>query len=129
MKASKLLNSWLPVFLWCTVIFFLSSIPTIQTSRIYFWDFVLKKTAHIVEYGLLYFLVFRALEEEGVKNKKWIIPFIFGLIYGISDEYHQRFVSGRHSRVMDLGFDFLGMLLAFYWLKKYGLPEKPAVSC
>ena len=133
MSFKNKLESWLPVFLWCGVIFILSSIETIETSKIYWWDFLIKKTAHISEYGILYFLIFRALtgldfkfensKLKIVKNpiklkpKHFIIPFILGFFYSLSDEYHQRFVPGRHAKLMDIGFDFLGMCLAFYFIK------------
>ena len=37
---------------------------------------------------------------------------LFCLCYGLSDEFHQRFVPGRFSGVDDLVFDTLGGLLA-----------------
>ena len=37
---------------------------------------------------------------------------LFCLTYGLSDEFHQRFVPGRFSGVDDLVFDTLGGLLA-----------------
>lgn len=114
---------WLPVIVWCIVIFILSSIPTLPSPKILWWDFVLKKSAHMIEYGILYFLFFRAVNDSvvnlsgSVQNPqasavKKAIPFIFCLFYAISDEYHQSFVPGRHAKVMDIGFDFLGMVIS-----------------
>ena len=131
----KTLSFWLPVFLWCGLIFTMSSIPTLPKVGFIWWDFIMKKSAHLIEYGILYFLLWRAItkaklkvknrrlrvETQGVDLKDikiWIIPLIFGLLYAMSDEFHQSFVLGRTSKVRDVGFDFLGMLLMLYWLKK-----------
>ena len=131
----KTLSFWLPVFLWCGLIFTMSSIPTLPKVGFIWWDFIMKKSAHLIEYAILYFLLWRAItkaklkvknrrlrvETQGVDLKDikiWIIPLIFGLLYAMSDEFHQSFVMGRTSKVRDVGFDFLGMLLMLYWLKK-----------
>ena len=131
----KTLSFWLPVFLWCGLIFTMSSIPTLPKVGFIWWDFIMKKSAHLIEYAILYFLLWRAITKASlkVKNRRlrvetqgvdlkdikiWIIPLIFGLLYAMSDEFHQSFVMGRTSKVRDVGFDFLGMLLMLYWLKK-----------
>ena len=131
----KTLSFWLPVFLWCGLIFTMSSIPTLPKVGFIWWDFIMKKSAHLIEYAILYFLLWRAItkaklkvknrrlrvETQGVDLKDikiWIIPLIFGLLYAMSDEFHQSFVLGRTSKVRDVGFDLLGMLLMLYWLKK-----------
>ena len=131
----KTLSFWLPVFLWCGLIFTMSSIPTLPKVGFIWWDFIMKKSAHLIEYAILYFLLWRAVTKASLKVKNrclrvetqgvvlkdikiWIIPLIFGLLYAMSDEFHQSFVMGRTSKVRDVGFDFLGMLLMLYWLKK-----------
>ena len=121
MKFRQFLNRWLPVIFWCGLIFLFSSIPTVQTSKIYWWDFVLKKTAHVIEYAVLFFLTFRAVTPTNKKslitNYSLLITFIFCLLYAITDEYHQSFVPGRHCKAMDIGFDSLGMLISFWRIK------------
>jgi len=136
MKIKKILFLWLPVVVWSAVIFTLSSIKTLPTQEIYWWDFVLKKTAHVVEYAILYFLVFRAINKADCRLKEglaydikigkttlrpqdWLIPFVLTLFYAFSDEYHQSFVPGRHCKLMDIGFDSLGMVLSFWQIKKH----------
>ena len=146
MKVKEFFNLWLPVIVWCGVIFGLSSIPTLPTPKIYWWDFVLKKSAHVIEYAILYFLMYRAINKfkipasaletphrliqprsvrdasVGKQNSKfnWIVPFLFGFLYALSDEYHQKFVPGRHMKLMDIGFDILGMLISYLKLQAYG---------
>ena len=48
------------------------------------------------------------------KNKKFILPvIIISLLYAVSDEIHQSFVSGRSSSFADLGLDSIGIFLGF----------------
>lgn len=121
MKFRKVILLWLPVVFWCGVIFTLSSIPTLPTAEIIWWDFILKKSAHITEYAILYYLVFRAFSKNFSKRKNFLITIyclLFTLIYSFSDEFHQSFVPGRHPKLMDVGFDTLGMLISLHLIKK-----------
>ena len=122
---------WLPVFFWMGVIFTLSSIPTLPAPKIIWWDFLLKKSAHVIEYAILYYFVYRALS-KGFKNENLelrigkkkvkinlaLCSFLLVLSYAFSDEFHQSFVPGRHCKLMDIGFDSLGMIISQQWLKK-----------
>jgi len=104
----KFLKNWIPVLIWAGLIFYLSSIPNLESGLEQ--DFILRKIAHILEYAILTFLLVRALE---IKNKKnIIIAIIIALLYAISDEYHQTFVFGRKGRLGDVGIDGFGILLA-----------------
>ena len=119
---------WFPVFLWCGVIFTLSSMPTLPAPEIIWWDFILKKSDHIIEYAILYYLVYRALTKNFLKQKNSLITvysLLFTLLYSISDEYHQSFTPGRHCKAMDIGFDFLGMLVSYLRIRsRLGLERK-----
>ena len=111
MKKSKHLERvklWLPVFLWATVIFTLSSIPQIKVSEFILWDFAAKKTAHVIEYAILYSLIFRATHFNLVRS------FLLTMAYAASDEYHQSFVPGRTSSLIDLVIDLGGASIASY---------------
>jgi len=100
---------WLPVILWMAVIFSFSSLPTGTTTEIIWWDFIIKKTAHVVEYAILSFLLYRALVNSGVsKNKAGIWAIFLCVLYGLSDEYHQSFTPGRTPKLRDVGFDTIG---------------------
>lgn len=122
MNTKGFLSLWGPVVLWCLLIFTFSSLPTLPKTEIIWWDFILKKTAHMVEFGILYFLVFRAFS-GGVRNQKlslkyFLIPFIFVFLYAASDEYHQSFVPGRTSKIRDVGFDLAGIIIAYGLISK-----------
>ena len=121
MQFKRYFNLWFPVILWCGAIFSLSSIPTLPAPEILWWDFILKKSAHVIEYAILYYFVYRAFSNNFHKPKKLLLTtycLLFTLIYAISDEYHQSFVPGRHCKAMDVGFDFLGMLISSWRIKK-----------
>jgi len=110
---------YIPVTLWMILIFWMSSIPDLPSNKIDIVDFIIKKTAHILEYTILFLLWFKAL---GVIN-----PFralIFSLIYAFTDEIHQLFVPGRTGRLRDVGIDFIGMFISAILIVKFDLWKK-----
>ena len=109
---TKLETYW-KVIGWCALIFIVSSIPTLPKVGFIWWDFILKKAAHMFEYAVLFTLSYKAINRKG--NFK--TPFLFGLAFALSDEYHQSFVTGRSARFFDIGFDTLGMLIAYWKLR------------
>jgi VanZ family protein len=109
-KFKSILILWLPVLLWCWLIFFLSSIPNLKTSQNPFLDEILRKTAHFLEYLALYVLFFRALNWQKEKKNFWL-PFLLTFLYSLSDEWHQSFVPTRAGRFKDIFIDNSGNLL------------------
>jgi VanZ family protein len=91
---------WLPVVLWAGVIFAFSSIPSLGTG-LGFWDLVLRKLAHATEYAVLAVLLLRAL---GSAVAAWGVA----VAYAVTDEFHQRFVSGRVGAPRDVLIDAAG---------------------
>ncbi len=88
------------------LIFALSAQPNLN-SGLGVWDTVLRKLAHLAEFGLLWFLWWRALGYGGP------LPSIaIAIGYAISDEVHQSFVEGRHGSPVDVAIDALGIGLA-----------------
>jgi len=91
---------WGPVVVWATVIFGLSSVPSLS-SGFGVWDEVLRKGAHLAEYAVLGLLLMRAWGRE--------LPALTAAVaYAATDEIHQRFVQGRHSSPFDVAFDACG---------------------
>ena len=88
------------------VIFYLSHQPDLTTG-LGTWDTILRKLAHMVEYGLLWLLWWRAL---GYGHPGPSIAIAVG--YAISDELHQSFVDGRHGSPWDVAIDAAGVGLA-----------------
>jgi len=115
----KFVKFWLPVFIWCAVIFFLSSMPNL-TTNLEFWDTILRKIAHITEYFILTFLLYRAFKGTFALSSVSLIfwPVLLSFIYAISDEIHQRFIPTRSGNLGDVLIDFLG-IFSFCLLLKY----------
>ena len=111
---------WAPVAAWAVVIFLFSSLSVTPTTEIYWQDFVVKKTAHVIEYGIFAALLYRALRSEGVeKINAGLLAILVSVIYGATDEFHQGFTPGREPRVRDVVFDTIGAIAGIYICKKY----------
>ena len=100
---------WAPVYLYAALIFVVSSIPRVLPPqiRIPFLD----KGLHMIEYGLLGFLLTRALFHDspsGLRQNFRFWAVLFALLYGVSDEWHQSFVPMREASVWDALFDGVG---------------------
>lgn len=105
-KGKKLFALWFPVFLWCALIFYGSSIPSPQPTRDPLMDFVLHKLFHLFEYGALFILVHRA-------TKSFSFSLLYIILYAFSDEIHQSFVPTREAALRDVFIDFIGGLLGW----------------
>jgi VanZ family protein len=88
------------------VIFFFSAQPDLGTG-LGIWDTILRKAAHMAEYGLLWLLWQRALRTA----RPWPAVAIT-LAYAASDEIHQSFVAGRHGTPVDVLIDAAGVAVA-----------------
>lgn len=95
------------LFIWCVIIFALSSIPSAKISDQSLVDFVLRKTAHITEYMVLYILSYYSFN----KNVKYAL--LFSVFYAASDEFHQRFTPGRGPHIRDVFIDSIGIMLGY----------------
>jgi VanZ family protein len=108
-KILKQFSAWLPVLLWAILIFHFSSETIPVASSVLWQDFAVKKTGHILLFGALGILVYRALIINGVEKKRALIwAIILAIIYGASDEFHQMFTEGREARIRDVFIDGLG---------------------
>lgn len=118
-KLKKIFFYWLPVFLWMSIIFYLSSKQRLSITHKFIFDFLIFKTLHLIEYGFLYFLSFRALYHTSSLplNKKMLYAFIIAVLYAISDEMHQLFVPTREGKARDVFIDAIGITVAFLYIK------------
>ncbi|MFC1700792.1 VanZ family protein [Patescibacteria group bacterium] len=117
----KIIKQWGPVVLWMSLIFFLSHQSSISSEFPLFWDTIFRKTAHILEYAILTFLLIGALRDHGLSKKKILfLAITIAILYAISDEYHQSFILGRHGVISDVMIDSIGVLLSA-WLCKINM--------
>ncbi|MDK2561964.1 VanZ family protein [Romboutsia sedimentorum] len=75
-------------------------------------SFIIRKSAHMISYGLLASLLFIAI----YSHRKYIsasfkYAFAISLLYAVSDEIHQYFVPGRACMLQDVLIDCIGMLI------------------
>jgi VanZ family protein len=123
---------WLPVLVWATFIFFLSSRPglKIATGTL---DFLTRKPAHILEYFILTLLIIRAstfgLFKKSDTSFVLGFSFLLSLFYAGLDEVHQTFVPLREGKISDILFDSVGSLFAIFlgwklFLTRQNKPKK-----
>lgn len=134
MPARTALKYWLPPLVWIAVIFSGSSdlmsaahtglwldhvirtligrsLPAPQFDRLHF---LLRKTAHLLEYGILSALWFRAFRGD---DRRWRLGWAIAAIAltaGVAslDEWHQAFIPSRTSSPWDVLLDTTGATLA-----------------
>jgi VanZ family protein len=114
----SILPRWIPALVMMIVIFLFSSRSTSELPNFLGWDYVIKKTAHIFEYGLLALTFLFAFRFE--PKYRWV-AWLLAVLYAATDEYHQSFVPGRHSSLMDvLLFDNIGAFTALWVYSVFG---------
>jgi VanZ family protein len=118
-KLLKLFKAYAPAMLWAGLIFILSAQSALPGFDIVLYDFFFKKLSHIFVYGVLYFLLYRAANNDQPKVKNWIVPFLITLAYASLDELHQVFTPDRHPSPVDIGYDMLGASIAFLKIYNY----------
>ena len=115
----RFIINWLPVIIYCSIIFYLSSGPVPQEIPTYP---NIDKLLHIVEYAILGILFTRAIYNHKFRSKKklFILSILLTTLYGISDEFHQYFVPYRTSDIIDVFADISGGIigsLIYIWRK------------
>jgi VanZ family protein len=74
-----------------------------------------RKTGHISEYFLLGLLFFHAFRSNSLQKwrPRWTVYSIIGVVlYAVSDEFHQVFISSRTASLIDVGIDSAGGILS-----------------
>ncbi len=106
----KIVVYWLPPLVWMGLIYFLSSFHKLQASSVSWQDFVIRKTAHFLEFAILFVLYNRGLAKSTQLpiKKRLFLTLALAIGYAMTDEFHQTMVSGRTGRFFDIGVDSLG---------------------
>jgi VanZ family protein len=137
------IRAWGPVILVMVMIFISSAQPKHRQpgnpDLVYFsgvmpifhggWETLIKKGAHVLAYGVLTALSFRAFAQHHFNLRLTALrTMALVMIFALTDEWHQSFVPGRHSSGLDIGFDFAGVLLAsvlLFFLARLPVQTKP----
>ena len=117
-RVTRQLIAWAPAIGWAMVLFLLSSLSDSDLSSFAFSFPFDDKVMHLALYSVLGgTLQFgRLSSNSGLAH--WTVIAI-GIIYGVSDEWHQSFVPGRNPSAADLLADTMGVLVGYaftYWL-------------
>lgn len=102
-----------PVLAYAGLIFLLSSVATFPYEILSVFGF--DKVVHFCEYFLFGCLISRwLLAEKGrfANRHCFALTVVIGTCYGLSDEWHQSFVPGRHATLWDVLFDAMGVIAA-----------------
>jgi VanZ family protein len=132
-KLRSFLKYWLPLLIWLGVIFIGSTgvlsaeqtsrflvpflrwlYPQISIATILSIHLALRKLGHLIEYGILAVLLWRALRGTLTSTRNLAIAslvFMVSAVFAASDEFHQSFVETRTSSVHDVLIDSIGALL------------------
>jgi len=137
------LRYWLPLVLWMAVIFgasadaqstertsrFLEPFlrwlkPEVTAREIEAVRWVVRKAAHVIEFALLAWLLWRALRKPKRNDPRpwsWkpaAATLGIVILYAAADEFHQRFVPNRTGSIQDVCIDTAGavLALAIVWL-------------
>ena len=111
MTVLRKMGPWAPPLALMALIFFLSAQPDLSTG-LGLIDRIGRKFVHASEYALLCFLWWRALRTVMDRVSALVPALVIAVAYAASDEFHQRFVTGRHSTWVDVLIDSLGATLA-----------------
>jgi len=104
----RLFKFWFPLVLYSGIIFTVSSLPDLKPP---FEGINIDKFLHLGEYIPFGFLAARAFwgQNERISAKKLaLLAVLCAFLYGLSDEYHQSFVGGRFTSLVDVFADTLG---------------------
>ena len=109
-KFLSIVPRWLPALLLMLVIFAFSSRASSELPNFLGWDYIVKKSAHAIGYGMLALSYLHMFKWD---KRYYLLSWLLSLLYSATDEFHQSFVPGRHPAVTDvLIFDNLGALIA-----------------
>ena len=96
---------WSPVVAWAAVIFLGSSVPGSSIP-----GRIPSEVGHLGEYFVLGVLLYIALRLDLSPGRALLVAVAIASAYGVSDEFHQRFVVMRTPDVYDWALDTAGAL-------------------
>ena len=145
-----LLRAWWPAVVWIGLIGFestdcFSSANTIgflyplmvrifgqiDPEAFFLWHHYLRKTGHVVGYGILALLLLRGWRATLARTREWhwrsaIFAWLGTAVVAAMDEWHQTFIPSRNGSVRDVALDSVAglgfLLVAYFWLRRSDSP-------
>jgi VanZ family protein len=108
--AARRITLWAIVIAWATAIFLVSSVPGSDLP-----GFLPPEIGHLGEYFIFGGLLYLALRVDLKPNRALVLAVVLASAYGVTDEFHQRFVVMRTPDVYDWVLDTIAAL-AGAWL-------------
>jgi VanZ family protein len=107
-------------------IIWLSAVPSLRFVEADLLDQVIRKSGHVIVFGLLAFFLWRSL--PGLDGRPLLKLFFCAVMlvgFAASDEIHQHFVPGRRGNLRGFAFDLAGIaaVLAFLSIRRQGALE------
>ena len=138
MSRSPSTSRWVALFLWIFVIFVFSTdsfsdartsgvivpllkflLPFLSPEQLQLGHAVCRKAGHVLEYfvlGILAWRVFSHGRSGWARANVLVMAVVFAV--ALSDEYHQSFVPARTGALTDVGYDFIGGIVALFLIAK-----------
>jgi VanZ family protein len=114
-KLKDIGSAWGLALLMMLAIFVFSAQPVTELPNFGFFDTVVKKGGHVLGYALLAVFYWRGLRWE--RERAWQ-AWLLAVLYAITDEFHQKFVAGRHPSALDVFlFDATGAAIGL-WVRQ-----------
>jgi len=106
---------WFITIIYIILISLLSHQPADDISEISPSINNLDKFFHFIEFSILGFLMFGSLSLHSNQFDTILrLSIKIGILVSCLDEYHQSFIDGRNSSLVDLIFDILGVLFGTF---------------
>jgi VanZ family protein len=111
-SGSRFLRYQLPVLGWALLIFIASSIPSLAPIKVK--SLQVDKILHCAVFFVLAWLLYRAILNQArrtlLRRNPKLFTLVLGVAYGVFDEVHQFFVTGRSSEIYDVIADAAGVV-------------------
>ena len=132
MRNKRILIAWISVIGWMSIIFYMSNQPgdvsssqsgfvlklfemiglDLNSSFGEYASLIIRKSAHFLEYFILYLLNLNLLKHYFPKKKARVLSLLGVFLYASSDEIHQHFIPGRAMAFTDVMIDTFGGFVA-----------------
>ena len=137
-KSASTSSRWLALLVWILVIFLFSTdnfsgpktsgvivpllhwlFPALSQEGLDLGHSISRKMGHVLEFFVLGVLTWRAFRtNQRYGPSLWVFSALLVLVVAVGDEWHQSFVPSRTSSIVDVGYDFLGGMMALLMLSR-----------
>lgn len=106
-------------------------LPELSGSQLRYYVLILRKTGHVLAYGLLMLLMYNACRKtKKTRRFAWLLAVIVALAVALADEMYQQRLIYRTGTLKDVAIDGIGIALAsvIIWLRRIKKAKKSPES-